>query len=267
MLPDDPRQRVADHALEIGHQRRIPVGNFRKEQAPARACAPRRHSRYLGKQVAALMRSRRAGSKIDHSGGGIQFPGVGVEYIHHGLALALADAPDGYVGDRHIAVLFAGTLVFNRSFARELPNDCLDVLIASPASSAAIFLGKCFAGFAMMLIVEVLSIPVFTLFFGGRILDQLLPLALTLTFATWAVTIMGTTFSALTVNLRLRELMLPVLVYPMLLPAMLAAFKILTALVAGQPFDENAQWMRVLIGFDVIFTSLALALADSILVN
>ena len=163
--------------------------------------------------------------------------------------------------------LFAGTLVFNRSFARELPNDCLDALIASPASSAAIFLGKCFAGFSLMMIVEVLSIPVFTLFFGGRIFQQLLPLALTLTLATWAVTIMGTTFSALTVNLRLRELMLPVLVYPMLLPAMLAAFKLLTVLVAGDPFADDAQWLRVLVGFDLIFTSLALALADSILVT
>ena len=163
--------------------------------------------------------------------------------------------------------LFAGTLVFNRSFARELPNDCLDALISSPASSAAIFLGKCFAGFSLMLIVEILSIPVFTLFFGGKIFDQLLPLAVTLITATWAVTVMGTTFSALTVNLRLRELMLPILVYPMLLPAMLAAFKLLTALVAGQPFEEDAQWLRVLVGFDVIFTSLALVLADSILVN
>jgi heme exporter protein B len=164
--------------------------------------------------------------------------------------------------------LFAGTLVFNRSFARELPNDCLDALVASPASSAAIFLGKCFAGFSMMLIVEVLALPVFQLFFGGRIADHPLQLAATLLLATWSVTIMGTTFSALTVNLRLRELMLPVLVYPMLLPAMLAAFRLLTILVAGQAIgDENMQWLRVLLGFDLIFTSLALALADSILVN
>jgi len=164
--------------------------------------------------------------------------------------------------------LFAGTLVFNRSFARELPNDCLDALIASPASSAAIFLGKCFAGFSMMLIVEVLSLPVFGLFFGGRIMDHPFHLILTLLLSTWSVTIMGTTFSALTVNLRLRELMLPVLVYPMLLPAMLAAFKLLTTLVGGQPIgDEDMQWLRVLFGFNLIFTSLALALADSILVN
>jgi heme exporter protein B len=164
--------------------------------------------------------------------------------------------------------LFAGTLVFNRSFAREIPNDCLDALVASPASSAAIFLGKCFAGFTMMLIVEVLSIPVFSLFFGGRILAHPLQLIAALLLATWSVTIMGTTFSALTVNLRLRELMLPVLVYPMLLPAMLAAFRLLTVLVAGQAIgDEDTQWFRVLFGFDLMFTCLALALADSILVN
>ena len=164
--------------------------------------------------------------------------------------------------------LFAGTLVFNRSFARELPNDCLDALVASPASSAAIFLGKCFAGFSMMLIVEVLSIPVFQIFFGGRILEHPLHLAMTLLLATWSVTIMGTTFSALTVNLRLRELMLPVLVYPMLLPAMLAAFRLLTVLVGGQPIGgDDMQWLRVLFGFDLMFTCLALALTDSILIN
>lgn len=164
--------------------------------------------------------------------------------------------------------LFAGTLVFNRSFARELPNDCLDALVASPASSAAIFLGKCFAGFLMMLIVEVLSLPVFGLFFGGRILSHPVELLVTLVLATWSVTIMGTTFSALTVNLRLRELMLPVLVYPMLLPAMLASFRLLTLLVGGQEIaGEDVQWFRVLAGFDLIFSCLALALADSILVN
>lgn len=164
--------------------------------------------------------------------------------------------------------LFAGTLVFNRSFARELPNDCLDALVASPASSAAIFLGKCFAGFSMMLIVEVLSLPMFQMFFGGRIMDHPLHLAMTLLLGTWSVTIMGTTFSALTVNLRLRELMLPVLVYPMLLPAMLASFKLLTTLVSGQPIgQEDAQWLRVLFGFDLMFTCLALAMTDSILIN
>jgi heme exporter protein B len=164
--------------------------------------------------------------------------------------------------------LFSGTLVFNRSFARELPNDCLDALVSSPASPAAIFLGKSFAGFLLMLMVEMFSIPVFTLFFGGRIMEYPLQLAGTLLIATWAVTVMGTTFSALTVNLRLRELMLPVLVYPMLLPAMLASFRMLTALVAGQPIGPgDAQWVRLLIGFDVIFTSLALALAEFILVT
>ena len=164
--------------------------------------------------------------------------------------------------------LFSGTLIFNRSFARELPNDCLDALVSSPASPAAIFLGKCLAGFLLMLIVELLSIPVFSLFFGGQILAYPLQLAGTLLLATWSVSTMGTTFSALTVNLRMRELMLPVLVYPMLLPAMLGAFRLLTVLVGGEPIGpEDFQWVRVLVGFDLIFTSLALALAEFILVT
>ena len=164
--------------------------------------------------------------------------------------------------------LFSGTLIFNRSFARELPNDCLDALVCSPATPAAIYLGKCFAGFLLMLAVELPCLVVFQLFFGGRIFDHPFQLLGTLLLATWSVTAMGTTFSALTVNLRMRELMLPVLVYPMLLPAMLGAFRLLTLLVAGESITgEDVQWVRLLFGFDLIFTSLAIALAEFILVT
>ena len=73
--------------------------------------------------------------------------------------------------------------------------------------------------------------------------------------ATWAMTVIGTMFSALTVNLRLRELMLPILVYPFLLPALMAAMLLTTDLMAGTPLGgNNTIWLRVLVAFDFVFT-------------
>jgi heme exporter protein B len=168
-----------------------------------------------------------------------------------------------------IVFLFASTLVLNRSFAREVPNDCLDVLLSSPASSASIFLGKAIASFLIILVVELFCIPVFSLFYNISMFDQPLVLLAVNALATWAITVIGATFSALTVNLRLRELMLPVLIYPMLIPPMMAAFQLTTIMLSGNPVttDDNFIWFRLLIGFDIIFTALAVSLVDVVLVN
>ncbi len=167
-----------------------------------------------------------------------------------------------------IVFLFASTLVLNRSFARELPNDCLDVLLASPAPASALFLGKAAASFGIILIVEFICVPVFGIFYNIRMFDQWALLLAVSALATWAITVIGATFSALTVNLRLRELMLPVLIYPMLIPPMMAAFQLTTDLLAGTPVPtDDLIWFRVLIGFDVIFTALSIALVDAVLVN
>ena len=81
---------------------------------------------------------------------------------------------------------------------------------------------------------------------------------------TWALTVIGTLFSALTVNLRLRELMLPTLVYPMMIPALIAAMTITTNVLAGNDLGFG---MRFLISFDIIFTLLAVVFVDTVLVG
>ena len=78
----------------------------------------------------------------------------------------------------------------------------------------------------------------------------------------------GTMFSALTVNLRMREMMLPTLVYPLMIPALMAAMTLTTDLIAGTPLGpENLIWLRLLIGFDVIYTALAVVFIDIVLVG
>jgi heme exporter protein B len=163
---------------------------------------------------------------------------------------------------------FAGALILNRSFARELENDCLDALLAAPISGAALFLGKAWANLVLLLAVEFMSLPVFGIFYNVRWTTQLPALVLVLVLGTWGLTVIGTMFSALTVNLRLREIMLPMLVYPFMIPALMAAIQITTALINGQPLSGSMiDWLKLLAGFDLIYTALALALADTILVG
>lgn len=162
---------------------------------------------------------------------------------------------------------FAGALILNRSFARELPNDCLDALVASPVSAAALFFGKALANLVLLLAVELVSLPVFGVFYNVRWTDRFWPLLLVLVLATWGVTVIGTMFSALTVNLRLRELMLPVLLYPMIIPALMAAMELTTQILAGEPLAAHFIWLRLLIGFDIIFTALAVALVETVLLG
>jgi heme exporter protein B len=89
-----------------------------------------------------------------------------------------------------------------------------------------------------------------------------------LLLTTWGVTVIGTMFSALTVNLRLRELMLPTLIYPMMIPALMSAMRLTTLLIAGEPLPAGDEiWIRLLIGFDIIFTALAVGLVEIVLVG
>lgn len=162
---------------------------------------------------------------------------------------------------------FAGAMIVNRSFARELPNDCLDVLVASPAPPWSIFLGKAVAAFVLLIAVELISLPVFGLFYNIRWTGVFWPLMLVMTLATWGMTVVGAGLSALTVNIRLRELMLPALLYPLLIPVLIAAMQITTALLGSERVHlAGDSEMRLLIVFDIVYTSLALYLIEFILV-
>jgi len=163
---------------------------------------------------------------------------------------------------------FAGALVLNRSFARETQNDCLDALVAAPLPAATLFLGKALANFAMLMSIEVISVPVFGLFYDVRWLGMFWSMLLVVVLGTWALTVIGTFFSALTVNLRMRELMLPTLVYPLMIPALMSAMTLTTDLLNGTPIaGDNVIWVKVLVGFDVIFTLLSLMMIDVVLVG
>ena len=166
-----------------------------------------------------------------------------------------------------IIYLFAGILILNRSFAREAENDCMEALIASPVSGGALFAGKAVANGVLLVAVELISLPLFSVFYGARWGDRFPALFLVLVLGTWGFTAVGTIFSAVTANNRLRELMLPLLVFPICLPAMMACVELTTLLLMGEPIGDSLAWLRLLIGFDIIFTLLGGVLLEVVLLG
>jgi heme exporter protein B len=167
-----------------------------------------------------------------------------------------------------IVFAFAGTLLLNRSFARELGNDCLDALISAPIPGSALFLGKALANYVLVLAVELIALPLFGVFYNVRWTSQFWQLMMVIALATWGMTVTGTIFSALTVNIRLREVMLPILNFPILIPALLGAMQLTSWLVAGNPINADKEaWLKMLIGFDVMYTAVSVFLVETVLVG
>ena len=161
--------------------------------------------------------------------------------------------------------LFAGVLVLNRSFARETANECLESLVASPVSGDAVFLGKTFANWILILVVEWISLPIFGVFFDVSWVPKAWPLLGVFALGTWAFAAVGTTFGAVTANNRLRELMLPLLLFPICLPALIACVSLTWGIFDPEAVTETAVWVRMLIGFDVIYSLLGILLLDYVL--
>jgi heme exporter protein B len=162
---------------------------------------------------------------------------------------------------------FAAALAMNRTFSQELQNDCLDALIAAPIPPSALYLGKTLGNFALLLTIDVISLAAFSLFYNVKISTHIWQLLLVIVLGTWPMAAMGTFFSALTVNLRVRELMLPVIIYPALVPALLASITLTDGLLHGIGLSLNDGGVKILVSFDIIFTSLAVMLIDVVLVG
>ena len=128
-------------------------------------------------------------------------------------------------------------------------------------------IGKAFTNFALLLLVELVSLIVFGIFYSVDWIGQADWLSVVFALATWGISILGAVFGALTVNLRLRELMLPVIIYPLMIPILIAAIELTNTVLTHRPVSGQMEWIRILVVSDLIFTTLAWALADTILVN
>jgi heme exporter protein B len=162
-----------------------------------------------------------------------------------------------------MVLLFAATTALNQSWNREQRNGVLDAQRLAPASASALFLGKALANFLFVTAVEVILAPLFVIFYNLHALGQGWLLLLVLPLGTWALVANGTFFAALGLRTRNRELMLPLILFPISIPALLAMVQATTNILTGE-FEPDL-WIKMLLGYDVVFTTACLLLFDVVL--
>jgi heme exporter protein B len=156
-----------------------------------------------------------------------------------------------------LAFMFTGVLGLGRSFQAEQANDCLEQLLLVPGDHGNIFLGKLVGNLAFMLAVELLIIPLFALFFQLNLWEALLPLLVVAVLGTLGFAAIGTLFSALTANLRAREVLFPLLLFPLVVPVVIGAVTATGIILGGGTLGEANGWLKLLGAFDTIFLTVA----------
>ena len=161
-----------------------------------------------------------------------------------------------------VAFLFAAVVALNQTWARELRNQVLDAYRVSPAPANALFLAKALGNFIFVSVLEALMTPLFIMFYRLRALGPAWPLLLVAALGTWALVVNGTFFAAMSLRTRSREIMLPLLLFPISIPALLAMVQATTAILNG----EGARfWIVLLATYDLVFTTVCLLLFETVL--
>jgi heme exporter protein B len=156
-----------------------------------------------------------------------------------------------------LAFVFTGVLGLERSFQAEQVNDCLEQLLLVPGDRGNIFLGKLVGNMAFMLAVELFIMPLFALFFQLNLWDVLLPLLVVAVLGTLGFAAIGTLFSALTANLRAREVLFPLLLFPLVVPVIIGSVTATGVILGGGTLGETGGWLKLLAAFDTIFLVIA----------
>jgi heme exporter protein B len=151
-----------------------------------------------------------------------------------------------------VAYAFVGVLAMNRTFARELEQGGMDGLLAAPVSRDAVFLGKMLGTLVFMLVIEAVLLPVFAVMLDLAALSPVLGLIILL--ATIGFATVGTFFSGIAAQSRSREILLPVLFFPVIVPVIIAAVEATALALQGGPMQPIwTRWLPLLVVFDALF--------------
>lgn len=166
---------------------------------------------------------------------------------------------DAAAGILWIAIAFSGTLALGRTFERERYGETLKALLLSPAPRPAIYMGKLLGIVTLLFATEVIVVPMVAFLFGAPFFERPLLLAALLGLGTFGYASVGTLFAAMLVRARTRDVMLPILLYPITIPVIIAGVRGTSALLAS-PVDEPVAmlWIGLLSFFDVVFVTLSL---------
>jgi heme exporter protein B len=161
-----------------------------------------------------------------------------------------------------VTFTFAGTLGLNRSMATEKDRGCLDGLLLAPVDRSAIYFGKAVGNLIFMLIVEAIVLPVYTILYG---VNLFIPgLLLVILLGSIGYVAVGTLLSSMAVQTRTRDILLPILLFPLVIPILIAAVKASTGFLQGSAFADIQPWINLLLVYDVVFTAVAFMVFDYI---
>jgi heme exporter protein B len=157
---------------------------------------------------------------------------------------------------------FSGTLGLNRSMAIEKDRGCLDGLLLAPVDRSVIYFGKALSNLAFMLIVEIIVIPAYAMMYN---INLFIPgfLFVTLLGSIGYIAV-GTLLSAMSIQTRTRDVLLPILLFPLLIPVLIAAVKASNGFLLSLTWTEIMPWLNILFVYDVIFISVSFMVFDSI---
>jgi heme exporter protein B len=164
-----------------------------------------------------------------------------------------------------LAFLFTGTLGLTQLFQVERENHCLDALLLSPLDRGALFLAKSCFTLLLMFLVEAVVMPLFWILFnlqGWNLLPQLFLVTL---LGTVGFCVLGTIMSAITLRARARELLLPLVLFPLMIPVILATIRCMENIMSAGELGAAWSWLRLLLGFDVIFVTVGILMFDQVI--
>lgn len=176
------------------------------------------------------------------------------------LELQVRSRQEVTAGVLWVTFAFAGTLGLNRSMSIEKDRGCLDGLLLAPVDRAAIYFGKMISNLVFMLIIAAIVLPLYSVFYNVNLLNAgLLGVVL---LGSLGYTAVGTLLSSMSVQTRTRDVMLPILLFPVVIPVLISAVKASTGFLNGAPMSDIMPWLNLLIVYNVIFVSVALMVFD-----
>jgi heme exporter protein B len=175
---------------------------------------------------------------------------------------------DGAAGILWIAIAFAGTLALGRTFERERQSETLRALLMAPANRPAIYVGKLLGVVVLLMAAEIVLVPLVAFLFQAPLLSHPFWLSAVLLTGTIGFAAVGTLFSAMLVRARSRDVLLPVLLYPITVPVIIAGVLGTSALMQS-PADEPMAllWIAMLMFFDIVFLTLALWMFEPLMIE
>ncbi len=164
-----------------------------------------------------------------------------------------------------IAFSFTGIIGLGKSFLVETQNDCMENLLMAPIPKGAVYLGKLLGNFLFMMVVEIIIFPLFVIFFNLDIFGQIPMIMLICFLGTLGLAAMGTLLSAMTVQIKAREVMFPLMLLPLVVPVIIGAVEATKGAINGDPLNLYQQWLQLLAVFDLVFLIVSYWLFEFIL--